>query len=188
VHPRLKTNYQTLLTRCVEESVKEMKRILVLLVLLVVGTRSYADIGIIYSEPVQRIIDGSRTDLVWQSEPNAHGSFGVFGIGKGKYKFSTGINEDVIFETNHINFGVVMGGVVGVIGDLTYFSNEPITLYNTVSRFSAFTFQYVLNGIVLQYSFREWIYVEDASSPFSSLEYDPRRSINLSSFGIGYYF
>ena len=109
VHQRLKTNSQTLLTRCVEESVKEMKRILILLAVLVVGTQASAKYinGFTFSKPWsaqifdqdENVEDGYKIDL-GLLESNSYN--GIASLGISEYIFSDEIHKKIKIRAIHL--------------------------------------------------------------------------------------
>jgi hypothetical protein len=200
VHPRLKTNYQTLLTRCVEESVKEMKRILILLILLVVGTKAYAWYGLVYSGPDVLLDDETNDGYSLDFFSSPLGDWLLISGGIAEYQYSDFANKRVEIKAIHFPIYFVLGYsesdafLVGLKNSYWYsverepksYSDDGSTDYNAFQFFNGVSFR----AVAAPAGSSDSVFVlETGATVFDySAKNDPNDSHFIPMIGFGYYF
>ncbi len=198
MHQRLKTNSQTLLTCCVEESVKEMKRILILLVLLVVGTQASAWYGLVYSG-VWPLNDETRDGYSLDFFSSTLGDWLLISGGIAEYQYSDFGNKRVEIKAIHFPIYFVVGYsesdafLVGLKNSYWYsvereskYSDDNSIDYNAFQFFNGVSFR----AIAAPAGSSDGVFVLETG--VTVFDYSTQNDSNDSQFiplvGFGYYF
>ena len=181
---------------CTEKLLNEMKRILILLVLLVVGTQAYAVSSIVYSHTdIAKPFDLSDSSAEGRSQ-GYRIDFGLsaieeegfqFSAGLGEYKSQERYNESIEAKAFHFpiyyKFSFPTGAVVLVGLENSYWYDVKIqptesveTNYDATQLFNGYSVQiFSPENFVLQFS-------------VNSLRYEENRTMTALTMGLGYYF